>query len=183
MARIPFAEIDDPDVQELVERIRAGRGSVLLLYQMLLHSPPVAAGWLAFLTAVRQQCALDGQIRELVIMRIAGLNNSAYEADQHQPYALKEGVSAAQLQALPNWRSSDLFERRDKAVLAYTDAMTLDVQVPDAVFSAVRAWFDERTLVELTATIAAYNMVSRFLEALHIHPVAMAGQSEQGSHL
>jgi alkylhydroperoxidase family enzyme len=58
---------------------------------------------------------------------------------------------------------------RERAVLAYADAMTRSVQVPDAVFQAVRPYFQDRELVELTATIAAYNMVSRFLEALQVH--------------
>ena len=48
--------------------------------------------------------------------------------------------------------------------------MTLQVQVPQAVFDAARAHFSDRELVELTATVAAYNMVSRFLEALQIEP-------------
>jgi alkylhydroperoxidase family enzyme len=47
--------------------------------------------------------------------------------------------------------------------------MTRDIHVPDDVFAAVRDAFDARGVVELTATIAAYNMVSRFLEALRIH--------------
>ena len=47
--------------------------------------------------------------------------------------------------------------------------MTRDVRVPDEVFAAIRPAFDDRRLVELTATIAGYNMVSRFLEALKLH--------------
>jgi alkylhydroperoxidase family enzyme len=46
--------------------------------------------------------------------------------------------------------------------------MTRDVQVSDPVFASLRSHFDDRTLVELVATVAAYNMVSRFLEALRI---------------
>ena len=57
----------------------------------------------------------------------------------------------------------------ERAVLAYTDAMTLQVQVPDHVFAAVSALHTAPEIVEITATIAAYNMVSRFLEALQIH--------------
>jgi AhpD family alkylhydroperoxidase len=136
---------------------------------MLLHSPPVAAGWLRYLTAIRQECALPGALRELVIMRIAILNGAPYEADQHRPIALKEGVTQAQLDALAAWRESDAFDARQRAVLALADAMTRDVHVPDEVFAAVRAAFDNRLIVELTATIAAYNMVSRFLEAMQIH--------------
>lgn len=54
-------------------------------------------------------------------------------------------------------------------MLAYTESMTRQVKVPDDVFAAVRAEFDGKTLVELTATIGGYNMVSRFLEAMQIH--------------
>ncbi|KAI4169578.1 MAG: hypothetical protein LQ343_005598 [Gyalolechia ehrenbergii] len=54
------------------------------------------------------------------------------------------------------------------AVMAYTDAMTRDVKVPDAVFMELRKWFNEREIVEITATIAAYNCVSRFLVALDV---------------
>jgi AhpD family alkylhydroperoxidase len=169
MARLPYADLTTPQTQPLVERIVAERGNVLHLYQMLLHSPPVAAGWLNFLTSIRQLSTLPGDLRELVIMRVAAMNGAQYEADQHAPYALKEGVSEQQLLALPDWTHSSLFSEQERAVLAYADAMTHSVQVPDAVFDAVHRLLDARLVVELTATVAAYNMVSRFLEALRIH--------------
>jgi alkylhydroperoxidase family enzyme len=74
VARIPYADPDRPEVQDIVRRITAERGSVLHLYRMLLHSPPIAAGWLACFTAIRQQSSLPGDLRELVIMRIAIVN-------------------------------------------------------------------------------------------------------------
>lgn len=169
MARIPYARLDDDAVRPLAERITAERGSVLHLYQMLLHSPPVAQGWLGYLTAIRQQSSLPGALRELVIMRVALVNGAPYEADQHAPIARQEGVSQAKLDALERWEASTLFDATERAVLAYTDAMTRNVHVDDAVFAAVAQCFTPPLLVELTATIAAYNMVSRFLEALQIH--------------
>ena len=169
MARIPYADLGSPEIKPLVDKIVAERGSVLHLYQMLLHSAPVAAGWLRYLTAIRHECSLPGDLRELVIMRVAILNGAPYEAEQHAPIALREGVSQAKLDALADWESSDLFDPRERAVLAYTDASTKQVQIPDGVFAAVRAEFDSRVLIELTATIGAYNMVSRFLEALQVH--------------
>ena len=56
------------------------------------------------------------------------------------------------------------------AVIAYTDSMTRGLRVPDDVFAQVREHFAERAIVELTAMIAAYNCVSRFLEALRVDP-------------
>lgn len=169
MARIPYADLTNPEAKPLVERIVAERGGVLHLYQMLLHSPPVASGWLNYLTAIRQQSTLPGGLRELVIMRIAVLNGAPYEAEQHAPIALREGVSQVQLDDLDNWQQSKSYDATQRAVLAYTDAMTKDIHVSPEVFAAVKAVLTDRLLVELTATVGAYNMVSRFLEALQIH--------------
>ena len=178
MARIGYARIDDPETTAVAARVVAERGKLLHLYQMLLHSPPVASGWLTYLTAIRQQCKLPGLLREMVIMRIAALNGASYEAEQHAPIALAEGMTEPQIAALADWESSKLFDPRQRAVLAYTDAMTRHVQVPAAVFQGIRALFDERLIVELTATIAAYNMVSRFLEALQVHSIDVPGATE-----
>jgi len=169
MARIPYADLTNPEAKPLVERIVAERGGVLHLYQMLLHSPPVASGWLNYLTAIRQQSSLPGGLRELVIMRIAVLNGAPYEAEQHAPIALREGVSQLQLDDLDDWQHSKNYDATQRAVLAYTDAMTKDIHVSPEVFAAVKAVLTDRLLVELTATVGAYNMVSRFLEALQIH--------------
>lgn len=167
MARLPYPDPRNPAIAPVVERIERERGKVLNLYGMLLHSPPVAEGWLAFLTAIRQKCSLSGRDRELVIMRVAVINGADYEFRSHVPFALKEGFTEAQIEALRDGRA-DAFDSRERDVLAYCESMTREIHVPDAVFQAVRPHFNERELVELTATIAAYNLVSRFLEALQV---------------
>ncbi len=169
MARLPYADLHQADIKPLAEQIVAERGSVLILYQMLLHSPEVAKGWLNHLTGIRLKSELPGDIREMVIMRVAILNRASYEADQHAPIALKEGITQTQLDELDSWQTSASFNEVERAVLAYTDAMTLNVQVPDSIFNEVSKHFNNKLIVELTATIATYNMVSRFLEALQIH--------------
>ena len=169
MARIPYADLTSPGAKPLVDRIVAERGSVLHLYQMLLHSPPVAEGWLAYLTAIRQKSSLAPALRELVIMRVAIVNRAPYEAEQHAPIALKEGVTQVQLDDLAQWEGSSRYTAQQRAVLQVTDAMTRNVQVPPAAVAAVREFLGDRELVELVATVGAYNMVSRFLEALDIH--------------
>ena len=170
MAILPYADLSDPALQPLIGRIEAGRGSVLHIYQMLLHSPPLAAGWLELMTQVRQKLDLSGALREMVILRIAHLNGAPYEADQHAPIALKEGLTQRQLDALPDWRDADsVFDPVQQDVLALCDAVTRDIHVPATVVQAVRSHLGDRQLVELVATIASYNMVSRFLQALQIH--------------
>lgn len=169
MAHIPYADLTSPDVEPLVTRIIEERGSVLHLYQMLLHSPAVAQGWLTFLTAIRQKCSLAADLRELVIMRVAALNGATYEADQHKPFALAAGITETQLRELASWERSDQFTDLQRAVLGVTDEMTRSVQVAPDRIATLRSFLPERETVELVATIAAYNMVSRFLEALGIH--------------
>jgi AhpD family alkylhydroperoxidase len=170
MARIAYAdEVRDPEIRALAEQIRAERdGRIPNIYRMLLNCPPVAQGWLNLLTAIRHKTKLSGRCRELVIIRIADLNGASYERAFHVPLARKEGLSDAQIAAIADWQGSNVFEEGDRAVLAYTDAVTRDVHVPDAVFDEVSRHFDARGMTELTATIASYNLVSRFLEALKV---------------
>jgi alkylhydroperoxidase family enzyme len=177
MARLPYADENaNAESRALAARIRAERGGKLLnLYRMLLASPPVAEGWLAFLSAIRQRCRLGGAIRELAILRIAIVNGAAYEHAAHVPFALGEGISRSQIDALSDWRGAALFDPAQRAALAFVDAMTEDVHVPDAIFDALRPHFSPREIVELTATVAAYNCVSRFLEALAIDPEGRPG--------
>lgn len=170
MAHLPYADLSAPELQPLVQRIVEERGHVLHLYQMLMHSPPLAEGWLHYLTQVRQKLNLHGGLRELVIMQIAHLNGAPYEAEQHAPIALREGLVPAQLAALPHWQAAgDVFSPLQQAALALADTMTRDIHVGAEQMTQLRALLSEREVVELVGTIAAYNMVSRFLEALNIH--------------
>jgi len=171
MARVSLIEEQDhPELAELIGRIKGRRRGVLLnLYRMLLHSPPVAERWFDQNNAIRWEIKLDDKIRELAIIRVAILNRAKYVLDAHVPtMALDAGLSREQCRALSDWKGSPLFDARERAVLAYTDAMTRDIQVPDPVFEALRPHFDERQLVELTVLIGTYNTHSRVMEALQI---------------
>jgi alkylhydroperoxidase family enzyme len=102
---------------------------------------------------------------------VAILNNVEYVVRAHGPaYALKEGLTPAQVEALADWSASNLFTEKQRALLGYVDAMTRDVDVPDAIFAEVRKHFGERQTVELTMLIGAYNMLTRFLKALRVDP-------------
>jgi len=170
MARVPY--VDDrtnPELKPVADRIRSERGGkVLNLYRVLLNSPKLAEAWLHLFTVIRQQCQLPAQYRELVIMAVAVMNRADYEYRHHVPIALAAGLTQAQIDDLPRWRQSSLFDAAQRAVLDYAESMTRDIQVPDAVFEALYLHLDSRTIVELTATIAGYNLVSRVLEALKV---------------
>ena len=167
MARIPYADTSLPHLAPLVERITKERGKVLNLYKMLLHSEPIASGWLTFMTQVRQKCSLSSVVREAVILRIAVMNKADYEFAQHVPFALQAGMTQAQITAIENGATT-IGDTKIDAALAYASESTGNVRVSDLCFEAIRSNFNATEIVELTTTIGSYNMVSRLLEALQV---------------
>jgi alkylhydroperoxidase family enzyme len=169
-----------PDAQlgplEVVDAIRKRRGGTLLnLDRMLLNSPAFAVGWNGFLGAVRNALSLDARLRELAICAVAVLNRAEYELLQHAPEYLAAGGTQAQLDALADYdaalHNAALFTEPERAVLQLTYEMTRNVQVSNACFERVqKALGPLQAQVELVGVIAAYNMVSRFLEALQVQP-------------
>ena len=152
-------------------RIAAARGRISPLYQVLLNSPAVVEGWEAMLTAIRQKTSLPPRLREMIILRVATLNRAPYEFEAHVPHAVAAGMPQALVDALrdgPAPAEVKGLAPGEADVLALTDAMTRDIEVPDAVFAPLRARYDDTQLVELAATVGAYNMVSRFLVALRV---------------
>ena len=180
MARVSLIdEKDHPELSDLIGKLRAARGGRLLnIYRMMLHSPPLAEAWFELNQTVRNRTGVDGQSRELAVMRVAVLNGVDYILRAHGPsYALKEGLTPAHVDALAEWKSSALFSDKQRALLAYVDAMTRDIEVPAAVFKELRAHYSERETVELTMLTGAYNMHTRVLRALEIDPEPAAGES------
>jgi 4-carboxymuconolactone decarboxylase len=164
----PVAPGTRPELAELEARIRGARGRLSPLYTVLLNSPALASGWEHLFTVIRQQSSVPPALRELVILRIAVLNGADYEFQAHVPHALAAGMTQQAIDELRQGRTEGL-RGIERLVVQYTDAMTRELQVPDALFEDLKAKFDDKTLVELTATVAGYNMVSRFLIALRIH--------------
>ncbi|CAI7597836.1 unnamed protein product [Penicillium viridicatum] len=180
--RLPYAphtpEDSNPETHEIYGRIAARRTPrpLIPLDLTLLHAPPVANGYNSFVGSLRSKTILDPAFR------IAVLNNAVYEWNIHAPLALKAGLQVPELQdarSLPSFcqateESSDAWKKscltaRQRAVLAYTDAMTESVTVSDDVFQQlVEAELSDREIVELTATVAGYNCVSRILVALDV---------------
>ncbi|HEX9275088.1 MAG TPA: carboxymuconolactone decarboxylase family protein [Casimicrobiaceae bacterium] len=174
--RVPLVEPGTrPELADLERSILAARGRISPLYQALLNSPPIASSWEKLLTAVRNQTLVPGNLRELIILRIAVLNRASFEFDAHVPHALKAGLPQSKIEAVRSWqpgrghdKTINAFDDDELLVLELADAMTRDIDVPDALIGRVRARFDARGIVEVVATVAAYNMVSRLLVAINL---------------
>lgn len=164
-----------PELAAIEHEIVQARGEIMLLYQVLLNSPPLAAGWEKLLTAIRKESTVPAHLRELVILRVAILNRAAYEFEAHVPYARLAGISDAKIEAVRYLRrdggasgGGTAFSADELLVLELADTMTRDVAVPSPLMDRVLARFDARGVLEVVATVAAYNMVSRLLVALKI---------------
>ena len=164
---------------ELVAAIEARRGGKLTpLDEALLWSEPVARGWNVYLKAVRTELATDRRLRELAICTVALLTGATYEYHHHAPDFLAAGGTQAQLDALSAYVQIAPCQRVEVPglsaiegiVIQYAAQMTVRVKVDDEVFAQMQQHFDTTALVEITSSIATYNMVARFLVALGVTP-------------
>jgi 4-carboxymuconolactone decarboxylase len=174
MARIPLIDENDPALAALIAELKGARGGRLInLYRVLLNSPTIAEAWQAFNSVIRFKSKLDDQARELAIMRVSQLNGADYQFQIHATkYAPEAGITAQQIAALGGSGHSSLFQPAHRALLAYADAMTTDIEVSDAVFDRLRRHYNDAQIVELTVLIGAYNMHTRVGRALRIDPEA-----------
>lgn len=163
-----------PEEAAIVKRVQERRAPRPLqpLDLALLHSPPVADGWNSFLGAVRTKTIIADDVRELAISRVAVVNEAWYEWGHHAPLAVKAGVAEAAMEGVKVSGPLTLAQRpeglteKQWASVVIADEMTRSVKVSDETFDAVKALFGERETVEIVATVACYNCVSRFLVAL-----------------
>jgi alkylhydroperoxidase family enzyme len=165
----PEAALREP---ALIEAILARRGGKLLnLDGALLWSEPLARAWNVFLGAVRREMTFDARLREIAICIVARTTGAEYEFSHHWPEYVKAGGSDALRDKLSDVDAAiadAAFSADERLAMRYALAMTREVTVPDALFEEVRGRFSTAEVVELTAAIATYNMVARFLVALEV---------------
>lgn len=102
---------------------------------------------------------LERTLFELVKTRASQINGCAYCLDMHTKDARKAGETEQRLYALSAWREAPFYTDRERAALAWTEALTLisENDVPDALYEATRKHFDEKEIVALTMAIVAIN--------------------------
>jgi AhpD family alkylhydroperoxidase len=111
------------------------------------------------LEAYVRQCGLDPSLLELVKLRASQINGCAYCIDMHTKDARARGESEQRLYALNAWEETPFFTDRERAALAWTEAVTQVAQghVPDEVFDVARKHFQDKELVDLTLAVVAIN--------------------------
>jgi len=119
---------------------------------------------MAQLDAYVSNCGLEPSLRELVKLRASQINGCAYCVDLHSHDARALGETEQRLYSLSTWRESPFYSDRERAALAWTEALTLVAvdHVPDAVFEQVRPHFTDEELANLTLAIGTINAWNRF---------------------
>ena len=168
----PWTSEAAPRDANLTKAILERRGGKYITLDLaLLWSEPLARGWNTYLRAVRSELGVSPRLREVAICTVARLTGADFEFDQHWPEYVKAGGNERLKSRLANPDEAirdPEFSADERLVMRYAIEMTRDVHVPEALFEEMRERFDNTQLVELTAAIATYNMVARFLVALGI---------------
>ncbi|MGZ5146618.1 MAG: carboxymuconolactone decarboxylase family protein [Burkholderiales bacterium] len=139
-------------------------------FRMLAHHPDLVRHVYGLLKMLATRNKLPSRLRELMIMRIGWTTGSEYEWFQHYRIAKAEaGLADAELVALRDWRSSELFSEADRAVLAAVDDTRERGEISDAVWTQCEQLFKEpAVLVEMVVMIGNWMLFSQLLKTLRV---------------
>jgi AhpD family alkylhydroperoxidase len=135
-------------------------------------APAAYQAMLALEMFVRKSSNLEPSLIELVKMRASQINGCAFCIDMHSKDARAEGETEQRLYALNAWRETPFFSDRERAALAWAEAVTLVAEghVPDEVYEEARQQFSEEELVNLTMTLVTINSWNRLAIAFRAVP-------------
>lgn len=165
MPRLPLLPLEKMP-EKTRNMITGGKSELsgLNINRMVAHAENSVRHYMRLGNSLLTQAQLDARLRELVILRVATLCRSYYEWYQHEILAKKVGVPGEQIEAVKKDINSPVFNDLERAVLQYTDEVTMNVKSTDQTFNELAKSFSHRELVELTLTIGFYNLVARVLE-------------------
>lgn len=115
------------------------------------------------LDSYTQQCGLETSLMELVRLRASQLNGCAYCLDMHSKDARTKGETEQRLYGLNAWRESPFYSERERAALAFTEAVTLiaETHVPETIYTQAKKQFSDEELVNLTMVTVTINVWNR----------------------
>ena len=136
---------------------------------------PAALQAMLKLESFSGKSGIEPSLRELIKVRASLINECAYCVDMHWKDARAAGETEQRLYGVATWEEAPYFTERERAALAWTDALTriADTHAPDDVYEYVRQHFDEESLMNLTVLICTINSWNR---------IAIGFRSEAGSY-
>ncbi len=161
MTRIPYP---DPQTRSEPQRAVLTSGKpVLNISRMAMHlKDPLWSGYRNFAIVARDAAPLDDGLREMVILRVGYLSNSAYELHHHLPVAVQAGVPDAKLKAVESGDFTAL-DPRERAVLDYASQVVTQVGADDATLKALQDWFSTEDIFGITILVCGYMTTARLI--------------------
>ncbi len=162
MPRIPLVEpANEPaELKPVFDQLRATRGRVPGMYRTLAHQPAVLAAHRAYFHAALDAGVLPRPFKEKIAWRVARLRKSEYSGASHRSYALKHGVTEAELAIIDRGDYARL-QPREMAALTFAEAMVKGQgKVDDAVFGAFQRHFNAAEIVEIATLVGIMELAS-----------------------
>ena len=165
MARVSYVEKSEvaPEALPIYEDLEERVGKVLAPIRAMAHSPKLLRDWWTLMITLLTDLELDDKLRELALLRIFRLTGCEYCFAEHDRVAREAGVTDAQIDHIDEYANHEAFNELERLVLTYTDGITQENSVDDAVFTALREHLSEREMVELTFCIGNWNGIARFI--------------------
>lgn len=128
-------------------------------------------GWLHFAGRLMSGGRLSRRESELVILRVAALRSSAYELTQHRRLGRRAGLADAEIAAIEaGTPDPPSLSDRERLLLRAADALVADQDLPDALWGALGAHFDDRERIEVVMLAGHYAMLATALHVLRVEP-------------
>jgi alkylhydroperoxidase family enzyme len=166
MARIPYPT---PESLELEAAEALAGMKPMNVFRMLARAdtlaPPIFEAATRLFTRGRTE--LTPRLRQFAILRVAGAANFNYLVAHHEPISLRVGLTPQEVQAGLSGDETQLGEQ-ERAIVRFAGESTLQADVSDAAFDAVRAFLSDRQIAELAIVVGLYNCLGRFLTALRV---------------
>jgi alkylhydroperoxidase family enzyme len=166
----PLPQPPDPILQDIFDKRRAMGGAIINLTLTTGHAPKFtkASGAMAF--TIRFETSTPRHLIELVIFRTAQIVGSEYELNQHTPFMKMCNYSNEQIAQVSDWRRSNLFDDKQRALLGYVEQMANGGNVDDPTFAEFSRFFTSQQIVEISYTVGTYYSTGLLTKALRIQP-------------
>src|SRR3954470_922863 len=162
----PVDESKSPAAAAVFAHIKKTRGIVSHVLRSLGHAPEGLSAFAAYGEYVRYRTTLSGRVRELTILALARGNQYAWT--HHAPFALKEGVTQAELDELNAGKLARTLSAAECAAIGFAREFALGGDVSDSAFAKLRYEFDERGITDITLLCGYFIALASVINALRI---------------
>lgn len=157
--RVPVSlvnETDDPIVEEVFGRLAKSAVGIVNIHRTVANSPEVFSAFIGFAHALRLKTVIDPAERELAILRALHIHEGHYEIGHHRRLGAVAGLTEAEMDIACSEDEGVELSDRKRAILAYANDFGVGRGVSDSNSSALTAVLDNRSIVELSLTLALY---------------------------